>query len=118
MRSTTGAPVPVVMSALWDTAVPVPPMRGLCEDDRVNGAPFFVTSHVEAAGGEGLPAAAAGLPGRDELAERCAAGSGRALDGLAYAPPDVERCARSVEVGVHPGSRRRGPGVIATARGS
>ena len=262
-----------VMSALWDTAVPVPRMRGLCEDDRVNGAPFFVMSYVdgvalhtagdaerllpscsarrraaetlvdalvalhavdidavglgdfarrrgyldrqlrrwsaqweasktrelpamerlhawlvehrpaeseacivhgdarlgnalhapdgttlavldwelstlgdpladvsyllrswaspdEAAGGEGPTAAAAGFPGRDELAERYAAGSGRALDGLAYwmalnawrssaiaegvyrryvdgkmgdAPPDVERYARSVEVGVHQG---------------
>jgi aminoglycoside phosphotransferase (APT) family kinase protein len=84
----------------------------------------------EAAGGEGPAAAAAGSPGRDEPAERYAAGSGRALDGLAYwmaldawrssaiaegvyrcyvdgkmgdAPPDVERYARSVEVGVHQG---------------
>ncbi len=36
-----------VMSALQDTAVPVPRMRGLCEDDRVNGAPFYVMSYVD-----------------------------------------------------------------------
>jgi aminoglycoside phosphotransferase (APT) family kinase protein len=84
----------------------------------------------EAAGGEGPPAAAAGFPRRDELAERYAVASGRALDELAYwmalnawrsaaiaegvyrryidgtmgdAPPDVERYARSVEIGVDQG---------------
>jgi aminoglycoside phosphotransferase (APT) family kinase protein len=36
-----------VMSALQSTAVPVPRMLGLCEDDRVNGAPFYVMSYVE-----------------------------------------------------------------------
>jgi aminoglycoside phosphotransferase (APT) family kinase protein len=36
-----------VMSALQDTAVPVPRMLGLCRDDRVNGAPFYVMSHVD-----------------------------------------------------------------------
>jgi aminoglycoside phosphotransferase (APT) family kinase protein len=36
-----------VMSALQDTAVPVPRMRGLCEDDRVNGAPFYVMSYID-----------------------------------------------------------------------
>jgi aminoglycoside phosphotransferase (APT) family kinase protein len=80
---------------------------------------------AEAAGGEGPPAAADGFPGRDELAARYAAASGRALDHLAYwtalnawrsaaisagvyrryidgimgeAPPDVERYARIVDV--------------------
>jgi aminoglycoside phosphotransferase (APT) family kinase protein len=36
-----------VMSALQDTAVPVPRMLGLCRDDQVNGAPFFVMCHVD-----------------------------------------------------------------------
>src|SRR5690349_18579250 len=31
-----------VMSALPDTDVPVPPMLGLCRDEAVNGAPFYV----------------------------------------------------------------------------
>jgi aminoglycoside phosphotransferase (APT) family kinase protein len=84
----------------------------------------------DAAGGEGPPAAAPGFPRREELAERYAAASGRALDELAYwtalnawrsaaisegvyrryidgmmgdPPPDVERYARSVEITVHQG---------------
>jgi hypothetical protein len=129
MSSTTGVPVPVVMSALWDTAVPVPRMRGLSEDDRVNGAPFFVMSHV---GGVALHTAG----DAERLLPSCSArrrgrrDPGRALDGLAYwmaldawrssaiaeggcrryvdgkmgdAPPDVECYTRSVEVGVHHG---------------
>jgi aminoglycoside phosphotransferase (APT) family kinase protein len=36
-----------VMSALQGTAVPVPRMLGLCRDERVNGAPFYVMSHVD-----------------------------------------------------------------------
>jgi aminoglycoside phosphotransferase (APT) family kinase protein len=36
-----------VMSALQDTAVPVPRMLGLCRDEQVNGAPFYVMSHVD-----------------------------------------------------------------------
>jgi aminoglycoside phosphotransferase (APT) family kinase protein len=36
-----------VMSALWDTAVPVPPMLGLCADDGVLGVPFYVMGHVD-----------------------------------------------------------------------
>src|SRR5262245_37407961 len=36
-----------VMSALRDTAVPVPPMLGLCEDDGVTGAPFYAMGYVE-----------------------------------------------------------------------
>jgi aminoglycoside phosphotransferase (APT) family kinase protein len=31
-----------VISALQDTPVPVPPVIGLCDDDAVNGAPFYV----------------------------------------------------------------------------
>jgi aminoglycoside phosphotransferase (APT) family kinase protein len=36
-----------VIAALQDTAVPVPPVVGLCEDDSVNGAPFYVMGFVD-----------------------------------------------------------------------
>ncbi len=36
-----------VISALQDTPVPVPPVVGLCEDEAVNGAPFYVMDFVE-----------------------------------------------------------------------
>jgi aminoglycoside phosphotransferase (APT) family kinase protein len=36
-----------VIAALADTDVPVPPVVGLCEDDEVNGAPFYVMEFVE-----------------------------------------------------------------------
>jgi aminoglycoside phosphotransferase (APT) family kinase protein len=36
-----------VISALQDTPVPVPPVVGLCEDEAVNGAPFYVMGFVE-----------------------------------------------------------------------
>src|SRR5215203_3958098 len=36
-----------VISALQDTPVPVPPVVGLCEDESVNGAPFYVMGFVE-----------------------------------------------------------------------
>jgi aminoglycoside phosphotransferase (APT) family kinase protein len=36
-----------VMSALQDTAVPVPAMYALCSDDQVIGAPFYLMSRVE-----------------------------------------------------------------------
>ncbi len=36
-----------VMSALDRTDVPVPVMRGLCSDDAVNGAPFYVMDFVD-----------------------------------------------------------------------
>jgi aminoglycoside phosphotransferase (APT) family kinase protein len=36
-----------VISALGDTDVPVPRALGLCTDDAVNGAPFYVMSFVE-----------------------------------------------------------------------
>jgi len=36
-----------VISALQDTPVPVPPVVGLCEDESVNGAPFYVMEFVE-----------------------------------------------------------------------
>jgi aminoglycoside phosphotransferase (APT) family kinase protein len=36
-----------IISALQETDVPVPPIAGLCEDESVNGAPFFVMDFVE-----------------------------------------------------------------------
>jgi aminoglycoside phosphotransferase (APT) family kinase protein len=36
-----------VISALQKTPVPVPPVVGLCEDEAVNGAPFYVMGFVE-----------------------------------------------------------------------
>ena len=36
-----------VIAGLQDTAVPVPPLAGLCEDESVNGAPFYVMDFVE-----------------------------------------------------------------------
>jgi aminoglycoside phosphotransferase (APT) family kinase protein len=36
-----------VISALQQTPVPVPPVVGLCEDESVNGAPFYVMGFVE-----------------------------------------------------------------------
>ena len=36
-----------VISALQPTPVPVPPVAGLCEDESVNGAPFYVMEFVE-----------------------------------------------------------------------
>lgn len=36
-----------IISALGPTEVPVPPAIGLCEDDDVNGAPFYVMDFVE-----------------------------------------------------------------------
>src|SRR3954468_23386282 len=36
-----------IISALGPTAVPVPPALGLCVDDEVNGAPFYVMGFVD-----------------------------------------------------------------------
>jgi aminoglycoside phosphotransferase (APT) family kinase protein len=36
-----------IISALQGTDVPVPPVVGLCEDESVNGAPFFVMEFVD-----------------------------------------------------------------------
>ncbi|MEL7208117.1 MAG: phosphotransferase family protein [Actinomycetota bacterium] len=38
-----------IIAALADTDVPVPPARGLVEDDSVNGAPFYVMDFVDGA---------------------------------------------------------------------
>lgn len=36
-----------VIAGLQDTPVPVPPLVGLCEDESVNGAPFYVMEFVD-----------------------------------------------------------------------
>ena len=36
-----------IIAALQGTAVPVPPVVGLCTDDAVNGAPFYVMGYVD-----------------------------------------------------------------------
>jgi aminoglycoside phosphotransferase (APT) family kinase protein len=36
-----------VIAALQETPVPVPPVAGLCEDESVNGAPFYVMGFVD-----------------------------------------------------------------------
>jgi aminoglycoside phosphotransferase (APT) family kinase protein len=36
-----------IIAALQSTDVPVPPIAGLCEDDSVNGAPFYVMGFVD-----------------------------------------------------------------------
>ncbi|MGH0038168.1 MAG: phosphotransferase family protein [Myxococcota bacterium] len=36
-----------IIAALAETPVPVPPALGLCEDEAVNGAPFYVMAYVE-----------------------------------------------------------------------
>ena len=36
-----------VVTALADTAVPVPPVVGYCEDDSITGAPFYVMEFIE-----------------------------------------------------------------------
>jgi aminoglycoside phosphotransferase (APT) family kinase protein len=38
-----------VIAGLQGTPVPVPPLAGLCEDESVNGAPFYVMEFVEGA---------------------------------------------------------------------
>ena len=36
-----------IIAALGPTDVPVPPVIGLCVDDEVNGAPFYVMDHID-----------------------------------------------------------------------
>jgi aminoglycoside phosphotransferase (APT) family kinase protein len=36
-----------IISAVWPTPVPVAPTYGLCEDEEVNGAPFYVMGYVD-----------------------------------------------------------------------
>ena len=44
-----------IISALQPTDVPVPPVLGLCGDDDVNGAPFYVMGFVDGHVVRGLP---------------------------------------------------------------
>jgi aminoglycoside phosphotransferase (APT) family kinase protein len=63
-----------VVSALGPTAVPVAPVVGLCQDDSVNGAPFYVMEFVEGPILRGLAEAEA-FPGeadRRAIGERVA----------------------------------------------
>jgi len=50
-----------IISAVGTTGVPVPPCIGLCTDDRVNGAPFYVMGFVDGVVLDS-PARAAALP--------------------------------------------------------
>ena len=58
-----------IMAALADTDVPVPPVVGLCTDEAVNGAPFYVMDFVD---GLVIRDAAAAEP--MSVAQRAAAG--------------------------------------------
>lgn len=68
-----------VLSALAPTPVPVPPLVGLCEDESVTGAPFYVMEFVEGPILRGLAEAESAFP--DE-ADRHAIGL-RVADTLA-----------------------------------
>jgi aminoglycoside phosphotransferase (APT) family kinase protein len=57
-----------VVSALGPTAVPVPPVVGLCEDESVNGAPFYAMEFVEGPILRGLAEAAVFPDEGDRLA--------------------------------------------------
>jgi aminoglycoside phosphotransferase (APT) family kinase protein len=51
-----------VLAALQSTEVPVPPLVGLCEDESVTGAPFYVMEFVEGPILRGLAEAEASFP--------------------------------------------------------
>ncbi|MGV1047995.1 MAG: phosphotransferase family protein [Solirubrobacterales bacterium] len=68
-----------VLAALAPTEVPVPPLVGLCEDEAVTGAPFYVMEFVEGPILRGLAEAEASFPAE---AERRAIGI-RVADTLA-----------------------------------
>jgi len=68
-----------VVAALAPTPVPVPPLVGLCEDESVNGAPFYAMEFVEGPILRGLAEAEEHFP--DE-ADRAAIGN-RVADTLA-----------------------------------
>ena len=55
-----------IVSALTNSKVPVAPVHGLCEDDEVNGAPFYVMSFVAGAVLHG-PADAQPVPGPERV---------------------------------------------------
>jgi aminoglycoside phosphotransferase (APT) family kinase protein len=55
-----------VLAALQPTTVPVPPLVGLCEDEAVTGAPFYVMEFVEGPILRGLAEAEASFPDEGE----------------------------------------------------
>jgi aminoglycoside phosphotransferase (APT) family kinase protein len=57
-----------VLAALAQTAVPVPPLVGLCEDEEVTGAPFYAMEFVEGPILRGLADAEAAFPGEPDRA--------------------------------------------------
>lgn len=76
-----------VISAFVPTPVPVPRTLGLCEDTEVNGAPFYVMSHVDGTVLHDATAARTAFPGE---AERYALGMhvAEVLADLHAADPD------------------------------
>ncbi|MBS1863984.1 MAG: phosphotransferase family protein [Actinobacteria bacterium] len=58
-----------VVSALGGTAVPVAPVVGLCEDDSVNGAPFYVMEFVRGPVLRGVSEAEAAFPDEGDRRE-------------------------------------------------
>lgn len=67
-----------IISALVDTRVPVPKTHGLCEDDDVNGASFYIMDFVE-----GMVPHNADLMGQLSMTERSRFGS-HVIDVLAH----------------------------------
>jgi aminoglycoside phosphotransferase (APT) family kinase protein len=58
-----------VLAALETTEVPVPPLVGLCEDEAVSGAPFYVMEFVEGPILRGLAEAEASFPAEGDRRE-------------------------------------------------
>jgi aminoglycoside phosphotransferase (APT) family kinase protein len=58
-----------VVSALGGTPVPVAPVHGLCEDDAVNGAPFYVMDFVRGPVLRGVSEAEAAFPDEGDRRE-------------------------------------------------
>ncbi len=58
-----------VVSALGPTPVPVPPVAGLCEDEGVNGAPFYVMEFVRGPVLRGVSEAEAAFPAESDRRE-------------------------------------------------
>ena len=78
-RPTTWPASTASLAALGPTEVPVPPLVGLCEDEAVTGAPFYVMEFVEGPILRGLAEAEdafpdGGRPPRDRAARRRHAG--------------------------------------------
>ena len=65
-----------VIAALQETPVPVPPVIGLCDDESVNGAPFYVMGFVEG------PILRSAEDAKDMEEARCRAIGERVVDTL------------------------------------